>query len=433
MSKGQRTVHLLLLAALFSEGCASTRVVVRDAFPLDPREELPGPFPAGVQRGWKALSAGDASGAATEFAAARTDAGNRAADIGLIEAEVVAGRTAEAVAACAEALEAADATLPLLVACGEAAAADGRPRDGHALYRHALARTTARRFGLQIRADELRRTAADSLMADAVAAAASGRAESARQSVVEALGLMPESPELRAAAAGVELAAGDTGRALARYREALELDPGNVALAEKAGDLAFETGDHGFAVTIFDGLAKSDPAFQSRADEARLAFRVANWPELEREAARSRKLTRAAGAVLVWWMAPEVREALVTSSVIASDAVSRRDSRAVTRALSLGLLESDRDTHRANPDGPLTTGAAARLLARLLAILEPRGKRTPCWNGAARPPRTAAEAAQVARSCGLIEGKDAAAISGPAFVRALDRVRALASAAPGGE
>ena len=34
---------------------------------------------------------------------------------------------------------------------------------------------------------------------------------------------------------------------------------------------------------------------------------------------------------------------------------------------------------------------------------------------------------QVARSCGLIEGKDTAAVPGPDFVRALDRLRALLS------
>jgi hypothetical protein len=170
-----------------------------------------------------------------------------------------------------------------------------------------------------------------------------------------------------------------------------------------------------------------------RAEEARLAFRVANWPEPEREAARSKRLTRAGAAALVWWMVPVVREAPVTASVIASDVVSRRDSRAVTRALSLGLLESDRETHRASPDGPLTTGACARLLVRLLAILEPRAERIPCWKGAARPPHTAAEAARIARGCGLIEGKDAATVPGPDFVRGIDRVRLLASAAPDAE
>ncbi len=423
---------ILLLAALFAHGCASTPVTVRDAFPLDPREDLPGPFPAGVERGWKALVAGNAARAAAEFSAASAGgAGSRAARIGLIEAQVAAGRSGEAAGACAEALEAADATLPLLVACGEADAADGRPREGWILYRRALARTSGRP-GLQARAEVLRQLAADDLMKSAGADAVAGNPEEARRMVHEALELEPESAALRAAAAEVDLALGDKPRALERYREAMELSPGDPAFAEKAGDLALETGEYGQAVAIFDELSRQDPALAVRADEARLAFRAANWPEPERAAARSQKLTRAAAASLVWWMAPEVREAVVTSGVIASDAVSRRDSRALARALALGLLEADMDTHRANPDQLLTAGAAARLLVRLLAILEPSSDKIPCWRAAGKPARPGAEAAQVARSCGLIDGRESAVVSGPAFVRAVDRVRALAAAAPEG-
>jgi tetratricopeptide (TPR) repeat protein len=424
---------IVLLAALLSHGCATTRVSVRDAFPLDPREELPGPFSAGVERGWQALAQGDARRALAEFSAARSnEKESRAAGIGLIEAQVLSGRAEEAAGACAEALDASDATLPLLVACGEVEAAQGKLRDGWMLYRRALARTSGRP-GLQNRADALRRSEADELTATARAAAEAGQSEEARRLIDEAVDLTPESAGRRADAAEIALAGGDRQRALSRYREAVEIDPADTAIASQAAAFALEAGEHGLAVAIFDSLSRMDPAFTPRADEARLAFRVANWPELEREAARSQKLTRAGAASLVWWMAPEVREALVTSSVIASDAVSRRDSRALTRALALGLLETDRETHRSNPDGVLTTGAAARLLARLLAILEPRANKIPCWNGAGRPPRSGSEATQVARSCGLIDGRDGAAVSGPAFVRAVDRVRALAAAAPGGD
>ena len=244
---------LLLAGAFFVHGCATTSVTVRDSFPLDPREDLPGPFPPGVARGVKALFSGDATRAAADFAAARGESGNRAAEIGLIEADVASGRTAQAVAACADALQAADATVPLLVACGEADAADGRARDGYALSRHAHARTSGRP-GLAARADALRRTAATELMAEARASVESEHPDAARQAITEAVALAPESAPLRAEAAEVELAAGDPGRALARYREALELDPDNAALEEKAGNLALETGDLTLAVTLFDDL-----------------------------------------------------------------------------------------------------------------------------------------------------------------------------------
>lgn len=417
---------LAAIAAVFGAGaCATAPVTPRDAFPLDPREQLPGPFPAGVERGWKALAAGDASRAASEFSAARSG-GGRAADIGWIEARVVSGKIADATRACAEALADSDATLPLLVACGEAAAADGRQHDGYRLYRQALARGGASRPGLSARSEELRRTAADGLVVEARREVEDGRVEAARTAASEAVELAPESAAAKAAAAAVELAAGDRARALALYREAVDLEPDNAAIGEEAASVALENADEGFAVTVFDRLAKEDSIYEARADEARLAFRVANWPEPERQAARAPKLSRAAAATLVWWMVPEVREAVVTSGVIASDAVSRRDSRAVTRAVALGLLETDRETHRASPDASLSVGAAARLLARLLLLLEPPSEKIPCTENVARPPRTGAEMAQIARDCGLIEGRDSAPVRGPDFVSSLDRLRALA-------
>ena len=419
---------LAAIAAVLGAGaCATAPVTPRDTFPLDPREQLPGPFSPAVERGWQALAAGDASRAATEFSTARSGAG-RAAEIGWIEARVLSGGIADANRACADALAASDATLPLLVACGEAAAADDRTRDGYRLYRQALSRGGGNRPGLSARAEDLRRRAADGLIAEARQETQDGRILPAREAAAEAIALAPDSAPARAAAAAVELAADDRARALALYREAVELEPDNAAIGEEAGAVALENSDEAFAVTVFDRLAKQDPLYEARAEEARLAFRVANWPEPERQAARAPKLSRAGAAVLVWWMVPEVREAVVTSAVVASDAVSRRDSRAVTRAVGLGLLEADRDTHRANPDAPLSAGAAARLLARLLLLLEPPSGKLPCAAGAARPPRTGAETAQIARDCGLIEGRDTAAVRGPDFVRSLDRLRALATA-----
>jgi tetratricopeptide (TPR) repeat protein len=418
---------VVAIAAVLGAGaCATSPVTPRDAFPLDPREQLPGPFPSAVERGFGYLVAGDASKAAAEFSSARSG-GGRAAEIGWIEARVLSGGVADANRACADAMAAPDATLPLLVACGEAAAADGRPRDGYRLYQRALARGGASRPGLSVRSEELRRTAADGLVGEARQAAQEGRIEEGREAAKAAMELDPGSAAALAAAAALEATADDRQLALDLYRQAVELEPTNATIGEEAASFALENADEAFAVTVFDRLAKEDSIYEARAEEARLAFRVANWPEQERQAARAPKLSRAAAATLVWWMVPEVREAVVTSGVIASDAVSRRDSRAVTRAVALGLLETDRETHRASPDAPLSIGAASRLLGRLLLLLEPPSERIPCAANVARPPRTGAETAQIARDCGLIEGRDSGPMRGPDFVSALDRLRALAS------
>ena len=203
------------------------------------------------------------------------------------------------------------------------------------------------------------------------------------------------------------------------------MDPKNSVLAEKVGDLAVRQGDPALAVSVFDELARSDPKYKPQAEEARLAFRVANWPAQEREAAGSPRLTRGSAAALVWWMFPEVRDARVSSGIIASDAVSRRDTRAFARAVALGLLEVDRETHRGNPDSTLTRVAAARLLIRLSAIMNPK-ESPPCLGpGGARAARSAGDAVSAAEECGLLEDGETAPPTGREFTRALDRVRAI--------
>ena len=418
----------LLAAASFAcaiGACVTGGVVSRrDDFPLDPREELTGPFSPQVEEGSQALLMGDNDAARRAFAAARSGEHGLAADIGWIEATVLSGRPKDALEACEEALSAGEPTLPLLVACGEARARSGDDASGFALYKRAAARRSGR-HGIEERARELQRAAGRALMTSAMASAAESRWDDARHQIARAIELVPDSAVLRAAAGEIETAAGDRDGAIQRYKEALDRDPGNHALREKVANLALESQEYGLAASLFEELARGDPQYRARSEEARQAFRVANWPAQEREAARSDRITRAGAAILVWWMFPEVREARVSSAVIASDVVGRRDSRALGRAVALGLLETDHDTHRAHPDQPLTLAAAARLTLRLLALLRPTGPE-PC-EGVRHPPRAAAEIVRVAAECGVLEDDEEAIVSGPALTRALDRVRTLAT------
>ena len=369
---------LVLMTAPLVVGCASAPRPVdrRDGFPLDPREELTGPFSAELRRGCSALAQGDGRTAEAAFAAAG-DSPRLAAQIGWIEAVVLEDRAKEALPACEKLLSAGDPTLPLLVACGEAKARAGHPVDGLALYRRAAAKD-ANRPGVSARAEELRIASREHWLSKAREAAGKSEWARARADIAEAIAIAPESSTLRAEAGDIEAESGEKAAALKRYREAVEIEPRDAAVLEKAGSLAVELGDQALAVSIFERLARTDPSAAPRAAEARLAFRVANWPPPEREAARAARLTRAGAADLAWWMCPEVREARVSSGVIASDAVSRRDSRAVTRAVALGLLEVDQETHRVSPDSFLSFPAAAKFLVRLLAILNPAPGRVSC-------------------------------------------------------
>jgi tetratricopeptide (TPR) repeat protein len=414
---------LLSLAALVSCASGPPRVDERDRFPLDPREQLAGPFSDAVTRGWEALRSSDLPAAEQEFRSAGE--GDPAARIGLISAWVLDGRSEEAVAACASALREGEPTTPLLVACAEARAARSDPAEALVLYDRALARAPGRQ-GLRERAEEIRGKAREALVASARQELQAGNWDAARDHANRAIAADPKNPQLRVLAAEVEQGAGDTAKALERYREALELGSAGPEVEAKIAQLALESGDEAAAVALFDALARRDPQYNDKAAEARLAFRVVNWPAPEREAAQSQRLTRADAAALVWWMVPEVREARVSTGVIASDVVSRRDSRAVTRALSLGLLDADPVTHRANPDAPITPGAASKMLLRLLDMVRPIGRKVPCLEGTAGVPRSSSEAILLASACGLItEERSEPTVSGPEFTRALDRIRGM--------
>jgi len=422
------TLALLLAGLFFSAACASSRAAARrrDRFPLDPREGLAGPFPDGVEAGWRALAAGDARLAEGEFTRARGARPYLAAEIGLIESWVLLGRTKEAARACGEALAAGEATVPLLVACGEARARSDQPLEAQELYARAAARDPGRP-GLKARASELRSKSVETLVREAESRAKEGNFPDARGRIGRAIELSPHTAALHAMAAEIELAAGQRGKAFDRLREAYRLEPKNVAVQEKLAALALEQGDPALAVSVLDSLAARDERYRGRAAEARLAFRVSNWPAPEREAAESQRLTRAGAASLAWWMFPEIREARVASSAIASDIVSRRDSRAVTRAVALGLLDVDPETHRARPDAGLTRQAAARLLLRLLAIVKPAAAKPPCLEGAPGPVRSGVEAIRTAAACGLIGEEGGSRVGGPEFTKGLDRVRVLAT------
>ncbi|HEV8610847.1 MAG TPA: hypothetical protein VGS98_12380 [Thermoanaerobaculia bacterium] len=432
MTITRSAAFLLCASVLLPVGCASSGgggagsgapVRRSERFPLDPREELAGPFAEGVETGWQALAAGDAATAEREFLRARGVRPYLAAEIGLIEAQVLLSRTDEALASCRESLAGGPVTVALLVACGEARARAGQVFEAHELYARAAARAGGRNW-IRARADELRKEAIESLARTASAGAKDKDFSEARRRIDRAIEMNPGDAALHAVAAEIELSAGKPDRAFERYREAYRLDPKDLKVQEQLAELALER-DPALAVSVLEALSRRDARYRDRAAAARLAFRVSNWPAPEREAAQSERLTRAEAAALVWWMFPEIREAKVRSSVIASDVVSRKDSRAVTRAVSLGLLDVDPETHRARPDAGLTRRTAARMMMRLLRILKPKSP-PDCLEGSAESGRSGVEAIQAAVKCGLLDESEVAWVGGREFTRGLDRLRVLA-------
>ena len=160
----------------------------RDRFPLDPREGLAGPFDASIEKGWRALEAGDPQRARGEFGRATDGASGRAAAIGSIEALVLSGRADDAAPLCARELGEGSPTLSLWTACGEASAQAGDLTAAFELYQRAAERSPER-LGVVRRADELRGQATDALLAEAEGEATQGQRAPARAKVSAGSGL----------------------------------------------------------------------------------------------------------------------------------------------------------------------------------------------------------------------------------------------------
>ena len=122
-------------------------------------------------------------------------------------------------------------------------------------------------------------------------------------------------------------------------------------------------------------------------------------------------------------MFPELREGEVRSGVVAVDVLERRDSRVMIRAVALGLLDVDPETHRARPDAPLSRAAAAQMLLRLSVILRKTAAPSGCLSPAGEGIRTGAEAIRLAARCGLLSESGGTYVGGPELTRGLDRLR----------
>ena len=174
-------------------------------------------------------------------------------------------------------------------------------------------------------------------------------------------------------------------------------------------------------------LAAQDPRFADRAAEARLAFRIANWPDAERQAARSRRLTRAGAALLAWWVFPGGARSAGrlrrrgghrrpgAAGQPGDDAgrlarASRRrpvhPSRAAGRAVDAGRSRAD-DAAARRPAGPV--GSDAGVFRRGLRDPERAGRRRFAWRS----------------RCKLLSESGASVVGGAEFTRGLDRLRSL--------
>jgi tetratricopeptide (TPR) repeat protein len=417
-----------LAVGTLAAGCESTAPAANGLPPyiLDPHVGFLRGVAEEVDDGWKACRAGHLARAQREYEAA-VRRHSIAGEVGLVEIDVLQSRPEQAVARCESLERRGIETLPLLAACGESYAQAGQPVRAYELYRRTAAEKPDSEFFAR-RRDALGSLAASALATASRAALARGDASLAREQASRAIAIDAGSADAHRAAAEVERTAGDERAELDERIQAFRIDPSDRAYGEETQRLAMTLEDYPAAITVDETLAATDPEYEKKAEEARLAFRISNWPTPEKRAAGAARVTRGQAAQLLWWLFPEIRASAPVDSPVASDVLDRKDRVALIRAAGLGFLDVDSTTHVVRPDAPLTRVVASAMLLRLVEYLLGKRERPACLQDAASVPRfdSSATVAAAARCRLILPGAARDVVSGRMILAGLQRARALA-------
>ena len=407
-----RAVGALVGLGMAAAACRSSSPQgTSPSYLLDPRAGLDGPFSPGEVEGWRLLRSGRPGDAYRAF---QSGGRGKAAAVGRVEALVESDRIPEARAACEDAFQKGIGTVPLLTACGEAAAREGAWSEALDLFEAASLRAP----DLAVLRDLKKRAApkaAAELVRQGEAALNDSEVAEAESAADRAAAIEPANIAALRLSGAAAVARGDEAKGFGRYLAAWNLDRNDGDAGERAGDLALKIGRYDSASEIFTFLARHDGRFRPRAEESQEEFVISNWPGPDRASAHAARLTRAQAAVLLWRLLPEIRNVPVSAAApVATDILSRADQRVLAHCLGIGLLSVDASTHRARPDVFLTRTEAVRLLVRAAALTGRSGS-TACIDAKAQSEGLAAAAA----ACDILPSGKNASISGREFRRAI--------------
>ncbi|MEO6324443.1 MAG: tetratricopeptide repeat protein [Thermoanaerobaculia bacterium] len=268
---------------------------------------------------------------------------------------------------------------------------------------------------LKSRIAEMKRGVSLQRQAEARQALEAHELDGARRAALALVALEPQAPEGYKILSQTAEESGNPEDAYVWAERAHALDPGDREWAVTVAELAMKSGRFADAVSLYDGLSAGDPMFADLAEEARLEFKIQNLPERARRAALSVRLTRSQLAVLCWWFVPEVQDALVPNPPeVAIDVVDRTDRPELVRAISLGLLAVSRESHRANPEAPVSRLEFCAVVRMIAAFVGQGRILPPCLRG------DAAGAAPLVE-CGILSDATSRSVGGKEAVGAIER------------
>ena len=257
------------------------------------------------------------------------------------------------------------------------------------------------------RAGELHAPAVAALAARVEDALARSRLDEARAHLATLVQWAPADQATLEASMSVARAARDARAELEAVRgllgSARSVTEGDEALLERRGELELEVGHPSAAIEVFEALAKRHPdapRYADLVDLAKFRWRVSNLPSEVRRLVDAPELTRAELAVLLYWLVPGVRAAVVSEPHIASDILDHPRRQEIMRVVNLQLMDVDETLRRFNPDWRVHRVQALRALLRALQRAQPAPA---CVGPIAGNPSPSREATcAVAAACGFL-------------------------------
>ena len=373
---------LALVLVLIAAACAPRRVpvpaVTTAKFPAFMRPEVPAVLAAGEaallhDRAWRFLQAGDLRNAERELSAALKAAP------AFYPAEAAFGYLAlaqtDAVAALARfdrALEGRADYVSALVGRAQTLLALDRGPEAIAAFEAALA-VSPGLVDLRRRVEVLRFREAERGLAVAREAARAGRREEAVRAYTAAIAGSPDSAFLYRELAAGERGAGDADRALAHFRRAAELDPGDAGSLAQIAELLEARGDVDGALAAYGAslAIEVSPSVEEKRDALEARRELAKLPPSYRAIAATPEITRGDLAALVGVrLGPLLQTAPVRDASVITDVRTHWAERWIMAVARAGVMEPY-ENHTFQPGAVLRRSDLARAIRLLLALAAP--------------------------------------------------------------
>jgi tetratricopeptide (TPR) repeat protein len=444
---------VLLAALVLVSACApkvvSVPVVTAPKYPEFREPAVPpalaaGPAAQSHERGWAFLQVGDLKTAEREFAdALKTTPAFYPAETSLGYVELARKDAKAALPHFDRALELnpQHADLSSFIGRAESLLALGREADALAAFEAAVAADPAQ-TELARRVEVLKFRGVEQGLARARDAARAGRLDEAITAYTTAIASSPDSPFLYRELAAVERQKGNVDAALADFRTAVTLDPGDAKSLVQIGDILEGGGDFtGAEKAYVDALAVEPGAdVEKRLDSLRARMALARLPAEYHAIDQAAQITRADLAALIGIRLTSLLQG-VRRSGDAALITDVRNNWAATWIMSVaraGVMDAFAN-HAFQPRTVVRRTDLAQAVARLLArVAAQNAARATSWESARlkfsdlAPSHLAYPAASVAIAAGVMKAaadnsfQPSKAVTGAEAIEAIGKIEALA-------